>query len=226
MPGDRQAGDACADDRDVGGGRGPLSNILHGFADIDGAAFGVVKRRLRRQAKRDLAEPPVALDGRVVAVGRPLLAHPAGPAGILEGLVERQHEHVFRLADPGDQLVQAADRLVGVRPAVVPGQDVREHHAEPELLAAPHHLLQVGGGRFDGALDDVVDPALHDEHRRRLRRRPRSAQDLLGELAADAVVPEVDSRIRGAAQYRYWLCGSSPSDSRRTGSGPSRGCRR
>ena len=48
-------------------------------------------RRARRE--RELAEAPVALDGRVVAVGRPVLAHPAGPLGILEGVVERQHLH-------------------------------------------------------------------------------------------------------------------------------------
>ncbi len=139
MPGDREARDAGADDRDVDGRRGVLSNILHGFADIDGLAFSLSSVVLRRQPERDFAEAPVTSTEGWLPSGVQLLAHAAGPVGILERLGRTGARGRSRFADRGDQLVTAADRSVRIRPPLVPGQDVREHDVEPEPLcrAAP-----------------------------------------------------------------------------------------
>ena len=106
------------------------------------------------------SEPAVALDGRMVALDRPVLPHPPGPLRVLERLVEAEHRHAHRV----DQPVQLADRRLRPRPAVVPGQDVRDRDAQAELPAAPDHRLQVRCRVVDGPpLRDVVDAALDDE---------------------------------------------------------------
>src|SRR5687768_17293862 len=97
----------------------------------------------------------------MVALDRPFLPHPPAALLVLERLVEREHGH----AHLADERVQLADGRLRPRPAVVPREDVRDGHAQAELLAAPDHRAEIRGGvRYRLALRDVVDAALDDEH--------------------------------------------------------------
>src|SRR2546425_94656 len=82
-----------------------------------------------------LAEQAVALNGGVVALEGPLGLHAAWTIGILERVVELEERHVLLARDLGDELVQPADVRLGLGPAVVPRQDVRERDAQPERFA-------------------------------------------------------------------------------------------
>jgi hypothetical protein len=64
----------------------------------------------------------------VVALGGPLRAHPSRTLEILERVVEGKQRDGFLVGDLADELVQRADLRFGVRPAVVPRQDVHECH--------------------------------------------------------------------------------------------------
>src|SRR5919197_697812 len=104
-----------------------------------------------------LCEAAVALDRRVVTVRvRPLVAHPSTAVGVLERVVEREQEHVLGACELGDQLVEATDLRLRVRPPIVPRQHVRDRDAQAQLLAAAHHRAQVLRGLLDRAsLRDV-----------------------------------------------------------------------
>src|SRR5207247_6112792 len=111
---------------------------------------GTWPSRLARpwKAERQLAQPAVALDRGVVAVVGPVLAHASGPVRVLERLVEGENGNV----DFGDECVQPADRLVGPRVAVVPGQHVGEGNAQPELTAAGAHRAEALRRLLDRAI--------------------------------------------------------------------------
>ena len=148
------------------------------------------------EAKCSFPEPAVAGDRRVIAFGRPFVAHPAGALRILERVVERQDRDAFLARERVHELIQATDLGLGVRPAVVPGQDVREHDTEAQLSATLDHPAQIRGrGLNRPALGDVVDPALDDEYigARRTALQPR--RDLFSALAVDPVVPEFEPGV-------------------------------
>jgi len=63
-------------------------------------------------------------------------------------------------------------------------------------LAQTHELLDVGGGSFDRpALNNVVDPALNDEHVRAVGRCGKARADLICAFSTDAVIAELDARV-------------------------------
>jgi CheR methyltransferase, SAM binding domain/CheR methyltransferase, all-alpha domain len=101
--------------------------------------------------------------------------------------------HALLAADRVHELVQPPDRRLRARPAVVPRQDVGERDRQPELQAASHHPPQRGRRVLDRpALRDVVDPALDDESVRARDARREPPLDLLGPLAVDAAVAELE----------------------------------
>ena len=86
-------------------------------------------RTRSRQPERELAEPPVAGDRRMVAVGvRPLGAHAAGLLRVLERVVERQQRH----AERGDRAFSSRIGASCRGPAVVPRQHVADRDAQPQ----------------------------------------------------------------------------------------------
>src|SRR5262249_17274841 len=143
-----------------------------------------------------LAEPAVADDRRVVAVGRPDVLHLAGTGRVEQDGVEREHAHVLVAADGVDEPVQAADLPVVSRMTVVPGDELGDLHRRPELLAAHDHAAQVGRRCRDrAALGDVVDAALDDEDVRAASTRDEAPGDLVRPLAVDAAVAELETWI-------------------------------
>jgi hypothetical protein len=133
----------------------------------------------------------------MVTVVRPLRPHPARPPRVLERRVERQHRHALLGADRAHKRVQPPDGRLRSRPAAVPRQDVGERYGQPDLEAAPHHPPQRVRRVLDRpALRDVVDPALDDERVGAGDAPVEPPLDLLGPLAVDAAVPEVETRVR------------------------------
>src|SRR5439155_9134981 len=91
------------------------------------------------ETKGDLAEPSVTLDGGMVTIRRPIVAHPSRALRVLERVVEEQDRDALLDADRVHELVQAPDRALRRRPAVIPGEDVGEGHDKAQLASAPHH---------------------------------------------------------------------------------------
>ena len=132
----------------------------------------------------------------MVAVRGPVGAHPPRPVRVLERVVEREHRDVLVTCDRGNQLVEPANVLLGVRPAVVPWKDVGEGDCQPELLAAAHHRAQVVGGALGGAsLGDVVDAALDDQRLGAVGALVEARQDLVRTLAVDAAVTKLEAWV-------------------------------
>ncbi len=152
---------------------------------------------LVRQLPRDqLAEQARAGIRRMVAVVGQLGAHQPGPRRLFELVVKADHLDVLISADRVDHPVELGDRPVGLRVAVVPGQHVGEVDVEAELLAAHDHPPQVlGGGIERGALGDVVDAALDDQHVGAIGARVQSRCDLVGALAEDAAGLDLERGI-------------------------------
>ena len=92
-----------------------------------------------------------------------------------------------------DQRVQLPDRRFLGGPAVVPRQHVADCDRQAEREPALDQRAQVLGGGTDGqALRDVVDPALDDQQVGAGDRLVEAGGDLVGALAPDAVVAELE----------------------------------
>src|SRR5207244_12412802 len=90
----------------------------------------------------------------------------------------------------------APGRLFCGRPAVVPREDVRERDTQAEVLAAADHPAQIRASSRDGAaLRDVVDAALHDEDVGARDATIQPGRDLVGALAVDPVVAELEPPV-------------------------------
>ena len=85
---------------------------------------------------------------------------------------------------------------------------------EPQPLAVPDdRRAGVAAADRSAALGDVVDAALDDERVGAPRAALEAGRDLVGALAEDAAVAELERGRRAAAQYSYWLRSSSPNPS-------------
>src|SRR5207248_9363590 len=144
--------------------------------------------------ERALAQEPVTLDGRMVAVVRPLVAHPVRSRRIDERVVEREERHAETVGDRVDQRVQPRNVVCRSTVAVRPGQDVGERDAQAKPTRMLDHAREVASGfLYRTALHDVVDSTLHDERRGALDRSVEASGDLVRSLAVDAVVPELEA---------------------------------
>jgi hypothetical protein len=129
----------------------------------------------------------------MVAVRSPLGVHASRTIGVLERVVERKQRNALGARVLGDQGVQPPDLRLGVRPAVVPRQQVDDDDAQPELFAATHHRAQVGGRVIDRSpLRDVVDAALDDEQIGAGDTVLEPGPDLVRALAVDPMVAKLE----------------------------------
>ena len=112
--------------------------------------------------------------------------------------MERQQRHA-RAARRAHAISPLSSRILGSASGqpLFQGSTFGEEHRPPELAAAPTIASRSARRQLDrAALDDVVDPALHDQ----VTSVPSTAvveprADLVGPLAADAHVPEDDARV-------------------------------
>ena len=135
------------------------------------------------------------LDRRMIAAVRPFVSHPLRVLRIDERLVDGEER------DRASVAISALRTTISpaARPsALFHGSTSARAHRESEPPAALDHAPESGRGVLGGAaLDDVVDAALDDEHARPGHRGVEAGRDLVGALPVDAVIAEVEPRVRG-----------------------------
>src|SRR3954451_310299 len=129
----------------------------------------------------------------MIAVVGPPGTHPVGVLGIGERVVKWEQWYAVPLREERDQRVEPSDVAGRASVAVVPGEHVDDRDTEAEPAPVLHHSGEVRDSLLHRTpLDDVVDSALHDENVRTARRILEPRCDLIGALAVDTVVAQVE----------------------------------